>query len=59
MIPQQTEPKLPASVGGPLVEAWVDRGSPQGLGHWKVPFGTNSLGANPTTEPIDPRTWSP
>ena len=49
MIPQQTEPKLPASVGGPLAEAWVDRGSPQGLGHWKVPFGTNSLGANPTT----------
>ena len=35
---QETEPKLPASVGGPPVEAWVSRGSPQGQGHWKDPL---------------------
>ena len=35
MTPQETEPKLPASVGGPPVEEWVGRGSPQGQGHWR------------------------
>ena len=40
---QETEPNLPASVGGPPVEAWVSRGSPQGWRYWqqlsgKVPF---------------------
>ena len=40
---QETEPKLPGSVGGPPVEAWVSRGLPQGWGHWKVPLGINSL----------------
>ena len=42
--PQETEPKLPASVAGPPVEmwvAWVGRGSPQEQGHWKVPLGIN------------------
>ena len=44
--PQETEPKLPVSVGGPPVEAWVGRDSPQG--HWqqqarKVLLGISSL----------------
>ena len=39
VIPQETEPKLFANVGGSPVEAWASRASPQGLGHWKVPFG--------------------
>lgn len=30
--PQQTEPELPALVGGPPVEVWAHRGS-QGWGH--------------------------
>ena len=33
MSPQETDPKLSASVGGSLVEVWVGRASPQGLGH--------------------------
>ena len=41
---QETEPKLPASVGGPPVETWGGRGSPHGQGHWKVPFGVYPLG---------------
>ena len=46
---QKAEPKLPASVGGSPVEAWVGRGSPQGPGHWqhqagKVHFDLNPLG---------------
>ena len=32
---QETEAKLPVSVGGSPVEAWVGRGSPQGRGHWQ------------------------
>ena len=31
--PKETEAKPPASVGGPPVEVWVGRGSPQGHGH--------------------------
>ena len=41
---QETEPKLPASVEGPPVEAWVGRGSPQGQAHCKVLLGLNPLG---------------
>ena len=44
VTPPKTEPKLPASAGGPPVEVWVSRGSPQGQGHWKVPLGVNPLG---------------
>ena len=44
VTPQETEPKLPASVGGPPVKEWVGRGSPQGRGHWKIPLGINPLG---------------
>ena len=43
---RETEPKLPVSVGGPPVEAWVSRGSPQGQGHWKFPLGINPLGVH-------------
>ena len=43
--PKETEPKLARpQVGGPPVEVWGSRGSPQGQGHWKVPFGVNPLG---------------
>ena len=38
-------PKLPASVGGPPVEMWVGKGSPQGCKHWMVTLGVNPLGA--------------
>ena len=44
--PPKTEPKLPASVGGPPVELWVSRESPLGQGHWKVPLGINPLGVH-------------
>ena len=51
VTPQETEPKLPASVGGSPVEVSVSRGSPQGQGHWqqhsgKVPLGINPLGGH-------------
>ena len=49
MTLQETEPKLPATVGGPPVEAWVGRESPQGLEHWKVSLGITPFGLhNPT-----------
>ena len=65
MAPQETEPKLPASVTGSPVEAWVGRASPQGEGHWqqqsrKIPLAQTLLEVtiNPTIEPIDPRALS-
>ena len=36
LTPQDTEPKLPASVRGAPAEVWIGRGSPQGQGHWEV-----------------------
>ena len=42
VTPQETEPKLPANVGGSLVEVWVSRGSPQGWG-----TGDSCLGRSP------------
>ena len=42
--PQETEPPLPAGVGGPPVAVRVGRGSPQGWGYCKVPLGVNPLG---------------
>ena len=36
LTPQDTEPKLPPSVREAPVDVWIDRGSPQGPGHWKV-----------------------
>ena len=49
VIPQETEPDLPSSVGGSLVKVWVSSGSPWGWGHWqqqswKVPLGVTPLG---------------
>ena len=41
--PQETEPKLPASVGGPAVEAWVGgRGALEGS-PWCKPFWNSPL----------------
>ena len=61
MTPQETEPKLPASVGGSPVEAWVSRGSPQGQGSWKQQSWKVLLGGAiiPTMEPVDSRAGSP
>ena len=39
VIPQETEPKLPARFGGSPVEVRVSRGSPQGLGHGQQQSG--------------------
>ena len=47
MIPQETEPKLPATDGGSPMEAWVSRGSPQGLGHWQQQSGKAPLDVSP------------
>ena len=57
MTPQETEPKLSASVGGPPVEVWVGRGSTPGRRHCKVPLGLNTLGVH--QKPLDPRARSP
>ena len=46
LTPQDTEPKLPPSVREAPVDVWIDRGSPQGWGHWKVPLGVNPLGVH-------------
>ena len=51
MTPQETEPKLPASVGGCPVEAWIGRGSPQGWGQWWQQFEMVSLGVSPFEGP--------
>ena len=59
VTPQETEPNLFASVGGPPVEAWVSRGSPQGWGHWKVPLGVNPIGVHylPSHRACRPQGW--
>jgi len=49
--PQGSKPKVPTSGGGPPVEAWVHRNSPQARGLWqkqarKVPLGVNPLGVH-------------
>ena len=51
MTPQDTEPKLPASVGGSPVEAWTIRDPPWERKDWqqlsgKVPFGMNPVGGH-------------
>ena len=43
---QKIKPKLPTSVGGPPIELWVGRGSPQGWGPWKAPLDLNPLEVN-------------
>ena len=47
MSPQVTEAKLLASCGGAPMEAWVDRGSSQGWGHWQYLAGKVPLVINP------------
>ena len=37
MTPQEADPKLPASVGGPTVEAWVGQGLTTGTGALEGP----------------------
>jgi len=44
VTPQLIKPKPSASFRGPPVEEWINRGSQQGQGHWKVPLGANPLG---------------
>ena len=49
MTLQETELKLPGSIGRLPVEVWVSRGSPQHWQHWqqqagKVPLDINPLG---------------
>ena len=41
--PQETEPNLPAGVGGSPVEAWVSRSSLQGWGDWAACLGSSPL----------------
>ena len=54
MTPKETEPRLPARVGGLLVGVWVSRGSPQ-----ESPAQTLlDFNINPTIEPVDPRAGS-
>ena len=45
--PVETEPKPPASVGGPPVEAWVSRGSSWEWGHWQQQSWKWTLGISP------------
>ena len=65
MTPQRTEPKLPAGVGRSPMEAWVSRGSPQGLGasssRPERPIGLSPLRVhvNPVTEHVDSRAGLP
>ena len=46
VMSQKIKPKLPTSVGGPPIELWVGRGSPQGWGPWKAPLDLNPLEVN-------------
>ena len=52
VTPQQTEPKIPASVGGPPLEALVGKDSPQGwTGELEGPPCHRSSGSLPLTLP--------
>ena len=51
VTPEKTDPKVPTSVGGSPVEAWIDKGSPQEEGNrqqqsGKVPLGLGPLGGH-------------
>ena len=66
VTPWETEPDLPAGVGGSPVEAWVGSGSLWGQGHWqqqswKVPLGVSPLGVHhqPYHRAIDSTAGSP
>ena len=45
--PTETEPDLPASVGGSPAEAGGDCVSPRGHGHWQQKFWKELLGVSP------------
>ena len=47
VIPQETEPDLPAGVGGSPAEAGGGCGSPWGQGHWQQKFWEVLLGMSP------------
>ena len=47
VTPGETEPDLPASVGGSLAEAGGGFGSPWGQGHWQQKFWEVLLGESP------------
>ena len=62
VTPQEADPKLPASVGGPPVEAWLGQGLTTGMGALEGPPWHKTLlefAINPTTEPVDYRAGSP
>ena len=46
VTPWETEPDLPASVGGPPAEAGVSCGSPGAQGHWQQKFWEVFLGVS-------------
>ena len=46
VTPQNTEPDLPAIVGGSPAEVWGGSGSVQGQGHWQQQFLEVSIGVN-------------
>ena len=48
VIPQETEPDLPAGVEGSSAEAWGGSGSPQGQGNWQQQFWEVPIGVGPT-----------
>ena len=47
VTPQETEPDLPASVGGSPEEVGVGCGSLRGQGHWQQKFWEVLLGVSP------------
>ena len=47
VTPQETEPELPASVGGSLAEVGDGCGTPWGQGHWQKKFQEILLGMSP------------
>ena len=52
---QETEPKLPARVGGSPVDMCVSRGSPQGCGDWAASVWGAPLWCKPSCS--SPLTW--
>ena len=52
--PQETEPDLPASVGGSPAEAGGGCGSPQGQGHWQQRLWEVLVGVNPARVTVSP-----
>ena len=63
MTPQETEPDLPASVGGSPMDVWVNSDLPCGWGYWQQhPLLASFLlevTINPVRDPVDLRAGSP